>query len=68
MLAGQSPQPGPGEKPAYRFTGPHTHENLTIFLVHGDDALKQKIFLTLPEALEQKKIVIHETRSVNELR
>src|SRR5207244_8951732 len=47
--------------------GPYAHENLTIFLVHGDDALKRKVFLTLPEALEQKKIVIHETRSVNEL-
>src|SRR5438876_125753 len=66
-LAGPSPQPGAAEKPDYRFSGPYTHENLTIFLIHGDDVLKGKIFLTLPEALEQKKIVIHETRSVNEL-
>src|SRR5438552_18547497 len=67
VLTAQSRRPGAGEKSAYGFSGPYTHENLTIFLIHGDDALKQKIFLTLPEALQQKKIVIHETRSVNEL-
>jgi hypothetical protein len=67
VLAGQSPQPGSAKEPAYRFSGPYAHENLTIFLIHGEDVLKRKSFLTLPEALEQKKIVIHETRSVNEL-
>lgn len=65
VLAGQARQPGAAEKP--RLSGPYMHENLTIFLVHGDDVLKGQNFLTLPEALEQKKIVIHETRSVNEL-
>ncbi len=48
-------------------SGPFTHDNLTIFLVHGEDKLKGKTFLTVPEALEQKKLVIHETQSVNEL-
>jgi hypothetical protein len=66
VLAGGR-QPASADKPAYRFSGPYTHDNLTIFLVHGEDAIKNKSFLTLPEALEQKKIIIHETKSVNEL-
>jgi hypothetical protein len=53
--------------PDFTFSGPYTHENLTIFLVHGKDSLPGKKFLTLSEALEQKKLVVHETGSVNEL-
>src|SRR5437899_3477124 len=51
----------------YKFSGPFEHENLTIFLIHGEDQFKDKSFLTLDEALEQKKFVIHETQSVNQL-
>jgi hypothetical protein len=51
----------------YRLTGPYTHANLTLFLVHGTDRLAGKTFLTLPEALEQKKFVINETQQVNRL-
>lgn len=50
----------------YKLTGPYTHNNLTVFLIHGKDQIKGK-FLTLQEALIQKKIVIFETGSVNEL-
>jgi hypothetical protein len=46
---------------------PFTHENLTIYLVRGQESTAGKKFLTLPEALEQKKIVIHETQNVNQL-
>jgi hypothetical protein len=49
------------------FSGPYTHQNLTIFLVHGKDQLAGRKFLTLQEALEQKKIVVHETKNVGEL-
>jgi len=65
--------PGADPKPAeltagpYRLSGPYTHENLTVFLIHGDDQVKGKNFLTLQEALEQKKVVVHETQNVNEL-
>lgn len=52
---------------AYRFTGPFTHKNLTIFLVHGKEQAKGKSFTTLQEALEQKKVIVHETANVNEL-
>jgi hypothetical protein len=51
----------------YRLSGPYTHRNLTIFLVHGKNLIKGKSFLTLQEALVQKKVVVYETKSVNEL-
>jgi hypothetical protein len=51
----------------YKLTGPFTHENLTIYLIHGDDKLQGKKLISLDEALEQKKVVIHETQEVSEL-
>jgi hypothetical protein len=52
---------------AQRVSGPFTHENLAIFLIHGADRIKNKEFLTLQEALAKKKVVVHETQQVNEL-
>ena len=59
----------PQDDPAatYTFSRPYTHDNLTIFFVHGKDTLSGKPLLTLQEALEQKKAVVHETKEVNEL-
>src|SRR5262250_1278727 len=51
----------------YTISGPYTHDNLTIFLLHGRDTLSGKPLLTLQEALEQKKVVVHETKEVNKL-
>jgi hypothetical protein len=51
----------------YRISGPYTHENLTIFLVHGKDTLSGKKFLTLQEAMQKKVVIVHETKDVNEL-
>jgi hypothetical protein len=64
LQAAESPKP---PEPAYRLSGPYTQGNLTIFLIHGEDLLKNRTFLTLDEALEQKKIVVHETKNVNQL-
>ena len=50
----------------YRLSGPYTYKNLTVFLVHGKD-LTNKTFLTLQEALAQKKVKVYETKDVNEL-
>jgi len=50
-----------------KLSGPYTHDNLTVFLVHGPDRLAGRKYLTLQEALEQKKVVVHETGNVNEL-
>lgn len=51
----------------YGVSGPYTHDNLTIFLIHGNDRINGKRFLTLQEALEQKKVIVYETKDVNEL-
>jgi hypothetical protein len=50
----------------YRLSGPYTHGNLTVFLVHGKDQTT-RTFLTLQEAMAQKKVRVYETRNVNEL-
>ena len=50
----------------YRVTGPVVHDNLAIYLVHGDSAAGP-VPLTLDEALAAKTVKVHETGSVNEL-
>jgi hypothetical protein len=51
----------------YRLSGPYSHKNLAIFLIHGADAGSPAAPLTLKEAMEQKKVVVHETGEVNQL-
>ena len=71
VTKGQKTMPSAQSKeiqpPNYRISGPYTHKNLTVFLVHGNDLLKGHSFLTLQEALAQKKVVVYETKDVNEL-
>src|SRR5260370_2992469 len=57
----------PAMNSEFQLSGPFNHENLAIFLIQGPDKLKDKKFLTLQEALEQKKVVVHETSNVNQL-
>src|SRR5437588_8158511 len=61
--AGQASQ----GKDDYRLEGPFTQGNLTVFLIHGRDKIKGQTFLTLEEGLVQKKVIVRETREVNEL-
>src|SRR5262245_27505479 len=68
-LAAEPPKP-PEPKAApviTKISGPYTHDNLSIFLLHGSDAISGRKFLTLNEALEQKKIIVYETSNVNML-
>jgi hypothetical protein len=51
----------------YRLSGPYAHDNLTVYLIHGPASLPEQPYLTLQEALEQKKVVVHETGEVNAL-
>ena len=73
VATAQQAEPQKVEPPAkvqvgnFQLSGPYTHENITIYLIHGEDKLKGKAPLTLDEALEQKKVVVHETGNVNEL-
>lgn len=55
------------EKDGYRLEGPFTQGNLTVFLIHGKDRIKGQTFITLQEALVQRKVIVRETSSVNEL-
>jgi len=52
---------------SYKISGPYTYENLDIFFFHSGDKVKSLKMLTLAEALEQEKIVVHETGNVGEL-
>jgi len=47
--------------------GPYTHENLSIFLLLGADALDGQRFIPLDDALEQKCVTVHETGDVGQL-
>ncbi len=73
LVAGQqknlNSQRGGGKADAnnYRLSGPYTHKNLSIFLIHSKTTTTTRTFLTLQEALEQKKVVVYETKDVNEL-
>jgi hypothetical protein len=64
MLPAQKSERQAGD---YKISGPYTHENLTIFLIHGKDTISGKKFLTLQEAMQQKVVIVHETKDVNEL-
>ena len=48
-------------------SGPFTHSNLQVFLIHGDTQLEERHYATLSEALEKKLVVIKETGNVQEL-
>ena len=50
----------------YRITGPFTHENLSVFLIQGAPRTTRSL-LTLEEAIAQHKVLVYETRNVNEL-
>lgn len=67
----QVTQPKPGDdnagSPDYTVSGPYTYKNLSVFLLHGKDRGEGKNLLTLSEALASKKVVVYETKSVNEL-
>jgi hypothetical protein len=49
-----------------RVSGPYTHDNLTIFLVHGASS-QGPVPLTLDEALGKGNVKVHETGTVGEL-
>lgn len=45
-----------------------THENLSVFIISGQDILGKDVdYVTLSEAMEKKWVVVNETGSVNQL-
>ena len=51
----------------YAVSGPYTHKNLTIFLLHGSGQSQSRAPLTLQEAMKRKLVVVRETGDVNRL-
>jgi hypothetical protein len=62
--ASRQQSPPPAE---YAVSGPYTHKNLTIFLLHGADKSQGRTPLTLQEAMKRKLVVVRETGDVNTL-
>jgi hypothetical protein len=54
-------------EPAYRVSGPYTHENLNVYLVHGSGPTASRRLLTLDEAVTAGKVVVRETGNVGQL-
>src|ERR1051326_1109472 len=48
-------------------SGPFTHRNLQLFLVHGDTQLEQRHYATLSEGLAKGIVIVKETGNVQEL-
>jgi hypothetical protein len=44
-----------------KVSGPHTHNNLSLFLIHGPDTMKGKQVHTLHETLNRGQAVVHDT-------
>jgi ARG/rhodanese/phosphatase superfamily protein len=53
--------------PDYAVSGPYTHKNLTIFLLHSAGQSQGPAPLTLQEAMKRKLVVVRETGDVNRL-
>ncbi len=51
----------------YRISAPVSYKNLSVFLIHGKDEIKNKNILTLQEAMDKGVFVVYETSDVNEL-
>src|SRR5262245_34273204 len=57
--------PSPTVDKNWKLSGPYNAGNLSLFLVHGPDAIKHKKVITLQEAMDKKVVVVHETSEVN---
>jgi hypothetical protein len=64
ILASEREAPQVGK---HSLSGPYAYKNLAIFLIHAKDVKEATKFLTLQEALEQKKATVTETGTVNTL-
>jgi len=51
----------------YKISGPYIKNNLSVYLIHGEDTLQEQNYLTLDEAMEKKKVKVYETSNVNQL-
>ena len=54
----RGPLAGAGE---IKVSGPHTHDNLSLFLIHGPDTMKGRQVVALHDALKNGQAVVHDT-------
>lgn len=59
-----SPQP---VRQGYFLTGPHTHKNLSVYLIHNKAQVKRAEYIPLEEGLEKGVVRVNETGDVNNL-
>ena len=50
-----------------RISGPYTFENLSLFLLHGEDHVPSGSYRALQQAMETKSTAVYETGNVGEL-
>jgi hypothetical protein len=62
ILAGSCAQAAVGT-----ISGPFTHRNLQLFLVHGESQLESRHYATLSEAMAKRLVEVKETGNVQEL-
>jgi hypothetical protein len=62
-----TPTPSAAAAELVRVSEPVTHDNLTIYFVHGQDAVADVRVATLQEAIAAGWAVVHETENVNQL-
>ena len=62
-----TPPPSAAAAELVRVSEPVTHDNLTIYFVHGQDAVADVKVATLQEAIAAGWAVVHETENVNQL-
>lgn len=57
----------PSAAPELRVSGPYVYENLDVYLLHGAEGERGRRLTPLSRALSEKKVVVRETGSVNQL-
>jgi len=50
-----------------RVSGPYSFENLSLFLLHGEDRVPSGSYRALQQAMESKSTAVYETGTVGEL-
>ncbi len=65
--AALGPVAAPASERDYRLTGPYTHDNLAIYLLHREDGAPGHVPLTLSEAMERGVVEVLETGDVERL-
>ena len=51
----------------YKISGPYTHSNLAVYLVHAREHTTTNTYVTLDEAMERRIVIVYETSDVNTL-